>query len=102
MADVTLLRCTTVRDCGAATYVAVHTSDALEICAQIPAATGDPGLVDVQTMPWDTLPGAKRLAVAAMDRQPPRSVIFLGTTVDQEWTSWYLPCPPPPAPALTR
>jgi hypothetical protein len=107
--DVTLIRLAAPL-AGAATYVAVPTSQALYVLAHAPAVFTeqvavpmglDPTDVDVNTMPWETLPGIEPLATAAIAAAGhiTRPVMFIGTAVRGQWTSWYPhvpPCPPPP------
>jgi hypothetical protein len=92
----------------AATYVAVPATRALDVLTGVAALFAevatphgmDPADVDVNTMPWETLPGIEPIAAAAFAGSPDdRRVVFIGTVVAGQWTSWYPPCPaclPPP------
>jgi hypothetical protein len=108
--NVTLIRLATPRG-GAATYVAVRSADALMVLARGPAAFAavagshglDPADFDVDTLPWEDLPGAEAAAARALAADVPRPVLFLGTAVAGRWTRWCLAVPPPrPAPGLRR
>ena len=61
---------------------------------------GGPGVLDADTQPWSTLPGVERIAVANLAGSPAARVLFIGTAVDGQWTSWYPPVPAPPVPVL--
>jgi hypothetical protein len=81
-------------DLSIRTYAAVRSSEAGALLAD---AISDLG--DAETLPWETLPGVKRLAAAEVGARPPRSVAILGTTEGRAWATWHLPVEPPPVPA---
>jgi hypothetical protein len=88
-----------------ATYIAVHTSFALEFVAEFPGMSRDSAEeppLDAETMPWEALPGVRPLVAETMAGQPRRSVLAVGTSVAGQWTSWYPPAPRPPVPPLHR
>lgn len=76
------------------TYAAVRSAEALALVANSIADLGD-----AETLPWDTLPGIKKLAAAEVGARPPRSVAILGTTEGRAWATWHLPTEPRPVPA---
>jgi hypothetical protein len=103
---VTLVR-VTARKAGGETYVAVWAGDALPILGQFMVmfdsiadrAGAERGELDIDTMPWSVLPGARRLAAAKMAGASRGEVLFLGTAIDGKWVTWHLPMQPPPAPS---
>jgi hypothetical protein len=103
---VTLVRLAAPR-AGTATYIALRTELALDFLARgadtfaavAPDHDLDPADVDLDTVPWETLPGVRRLAARALESGP---VLVVGTVVDGCWTSWYPPCPMPAAPPGPR
>jgi hypothetical protein len=105
-AAVTLVR-VIARKAGGETYVAVWAADALPILGQFMAmfdgiadrAGAGRGELDIDTMPWSALPGARRLAAAEMAGAPRGQVLFLGTAIDGKWATWHLPMLPPPVPS---
>jgi hypothetical protein len=105
-AAVTLVRVSAPR-AGAVTYLAVPARYTLQLLAGgaavfaevAPEHDLDPADVDLDTCPWDALPGARALAARALDGGA-RVYTILGTVVDGQWTSWYLPVPAPPPPAV--
>lgn len=81
-------------DPGVRTYVAVRSDEALALVAE---GIANPG--DAEMLPWDMLPGVKKLAAAEVGSRPLRSVAILGTTESRAWATWHPPVPPPPVPA---
>lgn len=79
---------------GAWTYIA--TRDAETLARQFTMA---------EALPWDTLPGVRKLIGDRFKHQDPAhhrtSFTFIGTAEERAWVTWHLPCDPPPVPAGT-
>jgi hypothetical protein len=87
---VSLIR---ISDGRAASFGAVHSADALDVVADWLDAGQD-----ADTLPWESLPGAEQYAINDLSHRPRRSVVALGTAVDGEWTSWFVPGVKPAVP----
>jgi hypothetical protein len=76
------------------TYVAVRSPQALDLTADAVTRFGD-----AETLPWETLPGTRKLVARDFIGRPSRAVCILGTTEGRAWATWHLPVNPPPVPA---
>jgi hypothetical protein len=79
---------------GTWTYIA--TRDAEILAAQFTMA---------ETLPWDTLPGTRKLIGDRFKYRDPakrrHAFTFIGTSEGRAWVTWHLPCDPPPVPSGT-
>ena len=91
MTDITLIR---IRETGSdvCTYAVVPSAETPRLLAH------GSELGDVETLPWDVLPGIRELAAAEISAHPERHVTILATAEGTAWATWHLPVAPPPVP----
>jgi hypothetical protein len=91
MTDLTLI---CIRETGSdvCTYAVVHSAETPRLLAH------GSELGDVETLPWDVLPGIRELAAAEISAHPERHVTILATAEGTERATWHLPVAPPPVP----